>query len=425
MAHIMFPCRFLLQVSSLPGNQSPTECKGSKPRGQSHRQPSWLDCQQESNDSKFQSLVSSSFSSNDGSILEGKVSASVEEEELQFETMEGRPDTVNPDMTLTKTMMMGDHPGSFIGTVVTSTSDNTMGIMVNPVTEKEDRSLRHKDTGKLQIQGYHFESPRSYGMDQTPDNFYHVDSEIPGTENSSEVCPDTKRSSVVPERLTQPSQQHRGAVPWRGDLVQNSEKSIPHLDKPPGGAPTDSNAASSWSLTTQMSSSLVSAAQSVSDLRTCYKGTALECSPCDPVNTIDLRLQMEAKQVNDVAVQTYAYEFKSSPLHNNALNRRPWPLTKSISLDTGFLSTPSTDLCHIIPAHCCVYCHHCPNCQGRRQRPGPEPALCRHFLYSHAEDPEARFMKTLRILQDTTVRDLCSVSVSPAKVGRQIHQPGH
>lgn len=423
--HIMFPCRFLLQVSSLPGNQSPTECKGSKLRDQSHRPPSWHYCQQESSDSKFKSIVSSSFSSHDGSILERKVSGSVEEEEFQLEATEGQPETVNPDMTLTKTLMVEDYPGSLVGTVVTSTCDNTMGIMVNPVTEKEDRSLRHKDSGKLLIQGCHFESPRSSGMDQTPDNFYHVNSEIPGTENSSKVCPDTKQSWVVQERLTQPSQQHRGAMSWSGDLVQNSEKSIPHLDKPPGGDPSDSKAASTWSVTTQMSYNPVSAAQSISDLRTCYKGTALECSPCGPVNTIDPRLQTKAKQVNDVAIQTCAYECKPSFSYNKALNRRPWPLTKSISLDTGFLSPSPTDLCHIIPAHCCVYCHHCPNCQGRRQSPGPEPFLCRHFLHSHADDPEARFMKTLKILQDTTVRDLCSVSVSSTKVGRQIHQSGH
>lgn len=409
----------------MPGSQSPTECKGSKPRDQSHRPPSWHDCQQESSDSKFKSMVSSSFSSHDGSILERKVSASVEEEEFQLEATEGQPEIVNPDMTLTKTLMVEDYPGSLVGTVVTSTCDNTMGIMVNPVTEKEDKSLGHKDTGKLLIQGCHFESPRSSGMDQTPDNFYHVNSEIPGTEDSSKVCPDTKQSWVVQERLTQPSRQHRGAMSWSGDLVQNSEKSIPHLDKLPGGDPTDSKAASSWSVTTQMSYNPVSTAQSVSDLRTCYKGTALECSPCNLVNTTDARLQTKAKQVNDVAVQTCAYECKPSLSHNKALNRRHWPLTKSISLDTGFPSTSPTDLCHIIPAHCCVYCHHCPNCQGRRQSPGPEPSLCRHFLYSHAEDPEARFMKTLKILQDTTMRDLCSVSVSSTKVGRQIHQPGH
>ncbi|XP_050011471.1 protein ITPRID1 [Alexandromys fortis] len=410
------------QVSSLPGNQSPTECKGSKPRDQSHRPPSWHDCQQESSDSKFKSMVSSSFSSHDGSILERKVSASVEEEEFQLEATEGQPEIVNPDMTLTKTLMVEDYPGSLVGTVVTSTCDNTMGIMVNPVTEKEDRSLGHKDTGKLLIQGCHFESPRSSGMDQTPDNFYHVNSEIPGTEDSSKVCPDTKQSWVVQERLTQPSRQHRGAMSWSGDLVQHSEKSIPHLDKPPGGDPTDSKAASSWSVTTQMSYNPVSTAQSVSGLRTCYKGTALECSPCNPVNTIDPRLQTKAKQVNDVAVQTCAYECKPSLSHNKALNRRHWPLTKSISLDTGFPSTSPTDLCHIIPAHCCVYCHHCPNCQGRRQSPGPELSLCRHFLYSHAEDPEAQFMKTLKILQDTTVRDLCSCTVYEMETMKMVCQ---
>ncbi|XP_052576562.1 protein ITPRID1 isoform X2 [Peromyscus californicus insignis] len=409
------------QVSSLPGSQSPTEGRGSKPRDQSHSPAPWQDCQQESNGSETKSMVSSSLSSHDRSILEGKVSASVEEEELQLEAMEELPETLTPDPTLTKTTMVGEYPGSLVGTVVTSTCNNTMGIMVAPVTEKEDRSLRHKGTGKMLIQRHRFESPRSSGVDQTPDSFYLVDSEIPGTEDSSKACPDTKQSSVVQEKLAQHSQQHGGATPYKGDLVQNSDKSAPHLEKPPGDAPTDSNAASSWSVTTQMSSNLVSAAQSVVDLGTYYKGTALDCSPCDRVNTTDLRVQTEAKQVNDVAVQTYTYECKPRPSHK-ALIHRPWPLTKSISLDTGFSSTSPTGLCHTIPAHCCVCCHHCPNCQGRRQSSGPESSICRHFLYSHAEDPEARFMKTLKILQDTTVRDLCSCTVYEMETMKMVCQ---
>nr|XP_042129300.1 protein ITPRID1 isoform X1 [Peromyscus maniculatus bairdii]XP_042129301.1 protein ITPRID1 isoform X1 [Peromyscus maniculatus bairdii] len=410
-----------LQVSSLPGSQSPTEGRGSKSRDQSHSPAPWQDCQQESNGSETKSMMSSSLSSHDRSILEGKFSASVEEEELQLEAKKELPEILTPDTTLTKTMMVGEYPGSLVGTVVTSTWNNTMGIMVAPVTEKEDRSLRHKGTGEMLIQRHHFESPRSSGIDQTPDSFYLVDSEIPGTEDSSKVYPDTRQSSVVQEKLAQHSQQHRGATPYKGDLVQNSDKSVPHLEKPPGDAPTDSNAASSWSVSTQMSSNLVSAAQSVADLGTYYKGTALDCSPCHPVNTTDLRVQTEAKQVNDVAVQTYAYECKPRASHK-ALIHRPWPLTKSISLDTGFSSTSPTGLCHTTPAHCCVCCHHCPNCQGRRQSPGPEPSICRHFLYSHAEDPEARFTKTLKILQDTTVRDLCSCTVYEMETMKMVCQ---
>ncbi|MEJ1279451.1 coiled-coil domain containing 129 [Cricetulus griseus] len=404
-----------LQVSSLPGSHSPTECRGSKPSNQSHSPAPWQDCQQESNGSKSKSMVSSSLSSQGGSILEGKVSGPVEEEELQLEIMKRSPERLNPDMTLTKTMMVGEYPGSAVETVATSTCDNPMGIMVTHVTEKEDRSLRHQGTGKMLIQRHHSESPRSSGIDQPPDNFYNVDSEVPGTEDSSKVCPDIKQSSVVPERLAQ----HRGAMPYKGDLVHSSEKSIPHLDKPTGDAPTDSSAASSWSETTQMSCNLVSAAHSVADLGTNYKGTSLECSPHDPVNTTDLRLQTETKQVNDVAVQTCAYEWEPRPSHNKASIHRPWPFTKSISLDTGFPSTSPTDL---IPAHCCVCCHICPNCQGRRQSPGPEPSLCRHCLYSHTEDPEARFMKTLKILRDTTVRDLCSCTVYEMETMKMVCQ---
>ncbi|KAL6035165.1 hypothetical protein STEG23_031082, partial [Scotinomys teguina] len=340
-----------LQVSFLPGSQSPTEGRGSKPRDQSHIPALWQDCQQESNGSKAKSIVScSSLSNHDWSILEGKVSASVEKEELQLEAIEEPPEILSPDMTLIKTMMVGEYPGSVVGTVVTSTCDNTMGIMVTPVIEKEDRSLRHKDTGKMLIQSHHFESPRSSGIDQTPDNFYLMDSEIAGTEDSSQVCPDTKQSSVVKEKLEQQHSQQHGGATYKGDLVQNSDKSLLHLEKPPGDAPTDSNAARSWSVTTQMSSDLVTAAQSVVDMGTYYKGIALECSPCDPVNTTNLRLQTEAKQVNDVAVQTDAHECNPRPSHK-ALIHRPWPLTKSLSLDTVYEMETMKMVCQSFQEH--------------------------------------------------------------------------
>lgn len=299
-----------------------------------------------------------------------------------------------------------------------------MEVTVTHVTV-EGMSPRHKGTGKMLTQRHCFESPRSSRTDQTPDNLYHVDSESSGTEGSSKVCPDTQKSSPVQEWPVQLSHQHRGAMPPKGDLVQNFENSVPHLDKPPGDAPTDSNVANSCSVTTQMSSNLVSAVQSAAGLGTYNKRTAFECTPCDPINTADPKLQTGARQVNDVAVQTYACECKTRPSLNKTLIHGPLPLTKSISLDTGFPSISPTGICHIIPAHCCVCCHHCSNCQGRRQNPGPEPSICRHFLYSHTEDPEAQFMKTLKILQDTTVRDLCSVSVSSIKLGRQRYHTHH
>ncbi|XP_021047224.1 protein ITPRID1 [Mus pahari] len=410
-----------LQVSSVTGSQSPTVCRGCKPRDQSHSPGSWQDSLQESHGSKSKSMTSSSLLSQDWSTLEEK--ASVVEEELQPKGMEEPPEIVNPDMTPIKTIMVGEHPESVAVPVVTSTStcNNTMGILVTHVTEKEDRSVGHKGTGKMLIQRHHFESPRSSRIDQTPDNFYHVDSEITKTEDKSKVCPDTRKSSLAQERPAQHSHLHRGAMPYKGDLLQTSEKSIPHLEKPPGHVPTDSSAASSWSVTTQMSSNLVSAAQRVADLGTYNKGTAFECTPCDPLTTTDLRLQRETRQVKDAAVQTYAHECKLRPSHNDFIHG-PRPLAKSISLDTGFPSTPQTGLCHTTPAHCCVCCHHCPNCQWRGQSPGPEPSICRHSLYSQAEDPKVQFMKTLKILQDTTVRDLCSCTVYEMETMKMVCQ---
>lgn len=410
-----------LQVSSLAGSQSPTVYRGCKSRDQSPSTASWQDSQQESYGSKSESIASSSVLSQDRSTLEEKDSASVMEEELQLRDMEGPPEIVNPDMTLPKTIMVGEHPEGVAGTVLTSTCNNTTGVTVTYVTEKEDSSLGHKGTGKMLIESHHFESLRSSKFDQTLDNFYHVDSDIPGTEDNSKVFPDTKQSSLVQERPAQHSHEHRGDMPYKGDLVQTSDKSILHLDKPPGDVPTDSNAASSWSVTTQVSSNLVSAAQRVAELGTYNKETAFEYTPCDPLNSTVLKLQRETRQVNNVAVQTYAYECQLRPYHNDFIHG-PSPLTKSISLDTGFPSTSPTGICHTTPAHCCVCCHHCPNCQWMRQSPGPEPSICRHFQYSHAEEPKVQFMKTLKILQDTTVRDLCSCTVYEMETMKMVCQ---
>lgn len=232
-------------MSSLTGSQSPTVYRGCKPRDQSPSPASWQDSQQESYGSKSESIASSSLLSQDRSTLEEKDSASVMEEELQLRAMGGPPEIVTPDMTLPKTIMVGEHPEGVAGTVLTSTCNNTTGVTATYVTEKEDSSLGHKGTGKMLIESHHFESLRSPRFDQTLDNFYHVDSDIPGTEDNSKVFPDTKQSSLVQERPAQHSHEHRGDMFYKGDLVQTSDKSVLHLDKPPGDVPTDSNAASS------------------------------------------------------------------------------------------------------------------------------------------------------------------------------------
>ncbi|XP_008825783.1 protein ITPRID1 [Nannospalax galili] len=400
-----------LQVSFLTGSQSPTESAGREPRDKGHRPVTWQDHQPELDGSDSKSMASMSLSSQDGGVLEEKTSASLVEEELHLETTKGPSEIVNPDMALAKTVTVGEYPRGVVGTVITSPCINTLGFMVTHVTEKEGRSLRHEEAGEVLVQRHHFESQRSLGIEQNQDNFSHVDSESSGTEFSIKVHPDIGHSFLAQESPPQHIFQHA-----EGDLVQNSEKSTPHLDKPPGDVPTDSNAFSSRSVTTHMSSNLVSAAQSAVALGTDYKGTASEGTPRDPGTTTGLRLQADVRQVNDVAVQTCTCESCTPwhycfPSHNEAFNHQPWSLTKSVSLDTDFPSTSTAGIYHLVPAHCYVCCHHCPHCQGRRPSPGPAPSVYWHHLSSHAEDPDAQFLETMKVLQDTAMRDLCSFTV--------------
>ncbi|XP_012330566.2 protein ITPRID1 isoform X2 [Aotus nancymaae] len=450
------------QMPSLPSSQSHAENGGRKPKDQSHSLVSSQDCQLESDGPDSKSIVSTSFSSQYANALEEKVSASVVEEESLLEDMEGPPELCIPHMACAKTTTRGEHPRKdshlrqllpmphteyeVTGSTVTSKYDRPLGFMVTHITEMQDSFLKTEGAGEVQSHQYEFQ--RSPGNDRTQDKFLHVDSQAPREDESSGLCPDTNHSLLAPESSSQCVSKHSEIAPYAIDFAQTSEKPIPHLHKLPGDPAqvksrsstlgqilprTEAemenfpvNTGSSRSVTAQMSSNLVSAAQSAVSLGTGPRGTSLESTVCDPVTTTEPRLGTEARWFNAASIQTSVCEprpwhFCSAP-SNKALIRGHQPLTKSISLDSGFPSICPGGTCHAKPVHCCICCHHHPHCHGERQSPGPAPSVCRRCLCSLTGHREAQFMTTLKALQDTTVRELCSCTVHEMEAMKTICQ---
>eukprot|EP00069_Balaena_mysticetus_P006701 bmy_18728T0 len=191
-------------------------------------------------------------------------------------------------------------------------------------------------------------------------------------------------------------------MPYTGDPAQTSGKSIPHLDSvagdtpqvrprcsalgqiPPraesemGNLPPDANvnAVSSKSVTIQMFSKLASAAQGAVVLGTDSREASLECT---------------------------------TPWHCcSAPSNKAQPLTISASADTCFPGIYPGGTCQAVPAHCGGCCHRHRPCHVARQRPSSVSSACRHCSCSR-NHLEAQFLKTLKVLQDSTVRELYSV----------------
>ncbi|XP_008052814.2 coiled-coil domain-containing protein 129 [Carlito syrichta] len=449
----------------LTNNQSPVENGGRLLRDYSHSSALSQDCQQESDESDSKSMMSTSFSSQDWSVLQEKSSTSLVEEESRLEVMEGLPELLIPDMAFAKTTSEGEHPridgplqqllpmphteDEVIGATVTSKYDHPLEFVVTHITETKDKFLKPEGAGKVHVQSHHCESQRSLGSDCAQDKLLPVDPEAPRDEEISRLHPDTDNTFLVQESSPQCVPKHNKVIPYAGDLVQISEKFISNLHKLPGDrlqvkprcsalgqvsprmeTETENfppNAGSSRSVTTQMSSKLLPAAQSTVASETDARGTSLECTICDPVTPTGPRLGTEARQFNDASIQTSVCEprpwhFCSAPCNKNLLAPGLHPLTKSVSLDTGFPSFYPAGTYHTAPSHYCICCHHHPHCHRERQSPGPVPSVCRHCLYSHIDHPEAQFMKTLKVLQDTTVRELCSCTVHEMEAMKMLCQ---
>ncbi|KAJ8783173.1 hypothetical protein J1605_009781 [Eschrichtius robustus] len=194
-----------LQIPCLSSYQSPAENGYRKPRNQSHSLQSSQDCQQESQESDSKSIVRTSFSSQDWSVLEEKASTSVVEKESQSEAMDGPAELLTQDLALGKTTAGGEPPKknshrwqhlpvpqteyeAIVGTV-TSKYDCPLGLTVMHITEVKDGFLRPERAGAVYVQSHHCESQRSPGIDRAQDKSFHVDSEAPTGTEGGKLCP--------------------------------------------------------------------------------------------------------------------------------------------------------------------------------------------------------------------------------------------
>uniref|UniRef100_A0A452R5P4 ITPR interacting domain containing 1 n=1 Tax=Ursus americanus TaxID=9643 RepID=A0A452R5P4_URSAM len=412
--------QFLTQMPSLPSSQSPAESGCGKPRDQSQFLVPPQDCQQESGESDSKSLVSTAFSNQDWSVVEEKASTSTVKKESPFEDMEKPPEPLTPDTALDETTRGGEHPRkdneAMVGTL-SSRCDCPLGFMVPHLSGMKDGFLKLDGAGEMHVQSHHCKSQRSAGVDPAHDKLLHIDSETPRGAESSKAYTDPNDTLLTGESPPQHVPKPSDVMSCPVDLIQTSEKFFPYLDKllPPNA---DSNTVGSKSVTIQMSSNLASAAQNAVALGTYAKGTTLECTMCDPAPTTERGLETKSRQCRDVSVQTNICEPR--PWHCcSAPSSEARSLTKSVSLDTGFPHICPAGSCHVVPTRCCVCCH--PHCHSERQSPGPGPSACRHHSCSH-NHLEAQLMKTLNVLQDTTVKELCSCTVHEMEAMKTVCQ---
>uniref|UniRef100_A0A8C7EPF5 ITPR-interacting domain-containing protein n=1 Tax=Neovison vison TaxID=452646 RepID=A0A8C7EPF5_NEOVI len=399
----------LPKMPSLPSSQSPVENGCREPRDQSQCLVPPQDCQQESDESDSKSMVNTAFSNQDWSVMEEKASTSTVEEESLFEDMEKPPEALTPYTALDGTPKGGEHPRKD----TSSRWDCPLGFRLPHSTEAKDGFLKLEGAEETSVQRHHCKSRRPRGADSAQDK-RHVGAE--------ETCPDTNGTSVTGESPSQHVPRPSNVTSYTVDLIQTSAKFIPHLDKPRGKFPpnADSNAAGSKSVTIQMSSNLASAALNAGALGTDSKGTALECTMGDLTPTAEPGLETKSRQCRDVSVQADIRELR--PCHCcSGQSNKARRLTKSFSLDTCFPYICPPGICHTEHTHSSVCCHHQPHCHSERQSPSPVSSACRHCLCSH-HHLEAQFMKTLSVLQDTTVKELCSCTVQEMEVMKMVCQ---
>ncbi|XP_054427238.1 protein ITPRID1 [Pteronotus mesoamericanus] len=436
-----------LQVPSLPAGPSPAEDGCRRPGGQSQRLAPAQHGQRDSEESDSKSGTSMSFSSQDWSVLEEKSSTSVVEAESHLEATEGQPGLSTSDVALSRASGGGEHRGKdghqrqpppvphtqHEADISTTPCPYDLEFTVTHVTEGRSGFLRPGGTGDTHVQSHLWEPQTSLDMDHARDKSLHVGPEAPRGAECGEPCPDFHHRAQTGESPPEPVPKSSKAGPSAANLIHTSEKAVPHREKVPKGATphvkprygaagpkppraepelgalpprTGSSSGRPESVTVQRPSRLVSAAQSAVALGPYSRRTTLERTVGDPAATTEPVLGTEARQFHDVSVQTDLWEARSWHCYSVPSSKaQPW--TKSISLDAGLPSSCSVHTCHAVPAHCWGCSRHHPHCHPGGQSPSPVPLACSCGLCSHSHREE-QFSKTLEVLRDPAVRELCS-----------------
>lgn len=207
------------------------------------------------------------------------------------------------------------------------------------------------------------------------------------------------------------------------NLLQSSSE----LDKDGHVPDSEINANSFKSVTIQMPSKLTSNKQSISLSETAIKDLSMDLSSkmseC-PRNESLVLSEGKYKQTREASAQTHKMQAKKEtmpPFHCFPSFHGHGHLMKSASLDTGlhreyssYSHEPLNTWCTHPMAHCCsLNSHHC--CF---MRSFPLAATCKFptVCWSSHSPIELQLWKTLRLLQDSEVRNISSVSIAEGNV---------
>ncbi|XP_025024599.1 coiled-coil domain-containing protein 129 [Python bivittatus] len=188
------------------------------------------------------------------------------------------------------------------------------------------------------------------------------------------------------------------------------------------------NANSFKSVTVQMPSKLISNMQSISLGETAIKNPSMafssKMSQCPRNESLVSSVLLESKETKEASAQTSKRQAKKETLplfHCFPSFHGHGRLVKSASLDTGlyreyraYCHEPLNTWCAQPMAHCCSLNSH--HCCFMRSFPLAPPCKYSMMCWSSPSTIELKLQKTLRLLQDSAVRNISSCTVHEIEV---------
>ncbi|KAM6451111.1 protein ITPRID1 isoform 2-T5 [Liasis olivaceus] len=200
------------------------------------------------------------------------------------------------------------------------------------------------------------------------------------------------------------------------------------LDKDGYVPDSEINANSFKSVTVQMPSKLISNMQSISLGETAIKNLSMafssKMSQCPRNESLVSSVLLESKETKEASAQTNKRQAKKETLplfHCFPSFHGHGRLVKSASLDTGlyreyraYCHEPLNTWCAQPMAHCCSLNSH--HCCFMRSFPLAPPRKYSMMCWSSPSTIELKLQKTLRLLQDSAVRNISSCTVHEIEV---------